>query len=93
MFQSHAFHSKGRSEWAPVQNSPWTVNATQQPADAGMSRCYGPGLQDGIEARQPTHFTIEAFDRQGKKLTRVRDVAGLFVVVVVVVVVDIETLT
>src|SRR5687767_6055975 len=39
-------------------------------ADAGQSIAFGPGLQDGIPDTLPTHFTIQAKDRDGNNMKR-----------------------
>ena len=63
---------KGKGPWAPIQNSPFTVNVSPCGADPAKSRVFGPGIEDGVEAGKPTFFNIEARDDKGNKLPWVR---------------------
>ena len=52
-----------------IKNSPKKVNILPG-TDANNSRAYGPGLEDGILDTLPTHFTIQAADRNGKPMDK-----------------------
>lgn len=39
-------------------------------SDANKSIAYGPGLEDGVTDTLPTHFTIEARDRNGNRIKK-----------------------
>ena len=52
-----------------IKNSPKTVTIVAG-TDSSASFAYGPGLEDGILDTLPTHFTIQAADRDGKKMDK-----------------------
>ena len=63
---------RGRGPWAPLKDSPFLVNVAATPADANLSRVFGPGIEDGVEAGIPTYFNIEARDGKGDRIPWVR---------------------
>jgi len=50
-----------------IKDSPFIV-PIEAGTDAGNSIAYGPGLEDGITDTLPTHFTIQAKDKDGKNM-------------------------
>jgi filamin len=52
-----------------IKNSPKTVHV-EPGTDASKSFAHGPGLEDGILDTLPTQFTIQAADRDGKKMDK-----------------------
>jgi filamin len=52
-----------------IKGSPFKV-PIEAGTDASKSRAYGPGLEDGVQDTLPTHFTIEARDRNGNPIKK-----------------------
>jgi len=50
-----------------IKDSPFHVGI-KPGTDAAQTKVYGPGIEDGVKDNEPTHFTIEARDPQGKPL-------------------------
>jgi len=55
------------SSYEHIKNSPKTVHV-EPGTDANNSYAYGPGLENGILDTLPTHFTVQAADRNGNKI-------------------------
>lgn len=55
-----------------IKDSTFTVQI-EAGTDASQSFAYGPGLESGILDTLPTHFTIQAADRDGEKMAKGED--------------------
>jgi len=53
--------------WEHIKDSPFHVGIVPG-TDASKSRVYGPGIEEGVQDNLPTHFTIEARDRNGQPM-------------------------
>jgi filamin len=53
--------------WEHIKDSPFHVGIVPG-TDASKSRVYGPGIEEGVQDNLPTHFTIEARDRNGNPM-------------------------
>jgi len=51
-----------------VAKSPYSISF-QPGTDANQSIAFGPGLKDGVSDTIPTHFTIQAKDKDGKNMS------------------------
>jgi filamin len=55
--------------WEHIRDSPFHPQIGPG-TDAGKTRVYGPGIEDGVQDNLPTHFTIEARDRNGNPMKK-----------------------